>query len=139
MSLSVAETFMESVVPREVMSLTKGNQNHKPEELYPLFLGLFLFLSIMLPSLCDYLFHLIVDWLLWKPEVVCLLRVSLETIKAREGRREREKAERHGLERVTPCSEVLRIHLAPAATHFQPPSSLQLCHTDTFSTTKSFG
>lgn len=28
-----------------------------------------------------------------------------------------------GLERVTPRSEVLRIHLAPAASHFQLPSS----------------
>ncbi len=59
----------------------------------------FLSLSILLPPLCDYLLHLIVDWLPWKPEVVCLLRVSLDTIKTREGRREREKAERHG-ERV---------------------------------------
>lgn len=66
------------------------NQNN-----FPLSIFIFLSFSILLPSLFDYLFHLIVDWFPWKPEVICLLRVSLDTIKTRAGRREREKAERH--------------------------------------------
>lgn len=66
------------------------NQNN-----FPLSIFIFLSFSILLPSLFDYLFHLIVDWFPWKPEVICLLRVSLDTIKTKAGRREREKAERH--------------------------------------------
>lgn len=42
--------------------------------------------------------------------------------RGKAGERRQRDVEK-GLERVTPCREVLRIHLAPAASHFQPPSS----------------
>lgn len=56
----------------------------------------------------------------------------------REGERQkRQRDVEKRLEKVTPRSEVLRIHLTPTATRFKPPTSFQLRHADAFGTSKS--